>query len=127
MARTRRDLRRDTREAGGNLSGGGRELGTNREGLDARAVVRRRGRRQVDEIHARYRRAHRRARRDAELTAKNDELMARYRGIFANLLTALTPDGSAFEPAAQRDYVEWVLAQKVHGVSTSLSSGEFGY
>ena len=53
--------------------------------------------------------------------------MAQFRGVFANLLTALTPDGNAFEPGAQRDYVEWVLSQEVHGVSTSLSSGEFGY
>jgi 4-hydroxy-tetrahydrodipicolinate synthase len=53
--------------------------------------------------------------------------LAQFRGVFANLLTALTPDGAAFEPAAQRDYVEWVLSKKVHGVSVSLSSGEFGY
>jgi len=53
--------------------------------------------------------------------------MARFRGIYANLLTALTPDGDAFEPAAQRDYVDWVVSHKVHGVSTSLSSGEFGF
>jgi 4-hydroxy-tetrahydrodipicolinate synthase len=53
--------------------------------------------------------------------------MARFKGIYANLLTALTPDGNAFEPGAQRDYVEWVVTQGVHGVSTSLSSGEFGY
>src|SRR5262245_32620150 len=53
--------------------------------------------------------------------------MGRFHGIYANLLTALTADGNAFEPAAQRDYVEWVLSQRVHGVSTSLSSGEFGY
>ena len=53
--------------------------------------------------------------------------MARFKGIYANLLTALTPDGNAFEPGAQRDYVEWVVTEGVHGVSTSLSSGEFGY
>ena len=50
-----------------------------------------------------------------------------FRGVFANLLTAFTPDGNAFNPSAQRDYVEWVLARKVHGVSVQLSSGEFGF
>ena len=53
--------------------------------------------------------------------------MAPFRGVYANLLTALTPDGSAFEPAAQHDYVEWVVSHGVHGLTTSLSSGEFGY
>lgn len=53
--------------------------------------------------------------------------MAQFRGIFANLLTAFTADGNAFNPAAQRDYVEWVLSKRVHGVSVSLSSGEFGF
>lgn len=53
--------------------------------------------------------------------------MARFNGVYANLLTALTPDGAAFEPALQRDYVDRVVSQHVHGVSTSLSSGEFGY
>lgn len=50
-----------------------------------------------------------------------------FRGVYANLLTAATADGDGFDPGVQRDYVEWVLAGKVHGVSTSLSSGEFGY
>jgi 4-hydroxy-tetrahydrodipicolinate synthase len=49
------------------------------------------------------------------------------RGVFANLLTAFTPDGETFDAGAQRDYVQWVLAQGVHGVSVSLSSGEFGF
>ncbi len=53
--------------------------------------------------------------------------MAPFRGVYANLLSALTPDGTAFEPAAQRDYVDWVVSHGVHGVTTSLSSGEFGY
>lgn len=53
--------------------------------------------------------------------------MPPFRGVFANLLTAFTPDGNAFNPSAQRDYVEWVLARKVHGVSVQLSSGEFGF
>ena len=53
--------------------------------------------------------------------------MAQFPGVYANLLTALTPDGEAFDAAAQRDYIDWVVSQKVHGVSTSLSSGEFGY
>ena len=53
--------------------------------------------------------------------------VARFRGVYANLLTALTADGAAFDPAAQGDYVDWVVSRHVHGVSTSLSSGEFGY
>jgi 4-hydroxy-tetrahydrodipicolinate synthase len=53
--------------------------------------------------------------------------LAPLRGVFANLLTAFSPDGEAFEPAAQRDYVQWVLSHGVHGVSVSLSSGEFGF
>lgn len=53
--------------------------------------------------------------------------MPQFRGVFANLLTALSPDGNAFNPSAQRAYVEWVLARKVHGVSVQLSSGEFGF
>jgi 4-hydroxy-tetrahydrodipicolinate synthase len=51
----------------------------------------------------------------------------RFPGVYANLLTALTRNGRAFDAAVQRDYVDRVIAQKVHGVSTSLSSGEFGY
>jgi 4-hydroxy-tetrahydrodipicolinate synthase len=50
-----------------------------------------------------------------------------FRGVFANLLTAFTPDGQGFDAIAQRDYVQWVLAHGVHGVSVSLSSGEFGF
>lgn len=53
--------------------------------------------------------------------------MSPFRGVFANLLTALTPDGNEFNPSAQRAYVDWVLARKVHGVSVQLSSGEFGF
>jgi 4-hydroxy-tetrahydrodipicolinate synthase len=51
----------------------------------------------------------------------------RFPGVYANLLTALSRDARSFDAAAQRDYVDRVVAQKVHGVSTSLSSGEFGY
>jgi len=53
--------------------------------------------------------------------------MPRFSGVFANLLTAHTPDARRFEPGAQRDYVDWVVTQGVHGVTASLSSGEFGY
>jgi 4-hydroxy-tetrahydrodipicolinate synthase len=53
--------------------------------------------------------------------------MYRFPGVFANLLTALSRDGRTFDAAVQRDYVDRVVAQKIHGVSTSLSSGEFGY
>jgi 4-hydroxy-tetrahydrodipicolinate synthase len=53
--------------------------------------------------------------------------LIRFPGVYANLLTALTRDGRAFDPAVQRAYVDWVVSQGVHGVSTSLSSGEFGY
>lgn len=53
--------------------------------------------------------------------------MFRFPGVYANLLTALSQDGRVFDAAAQRDYVDRVVSQKVHGVSTSLSSGEFGY
>jgi 4-hydroxy-tetrahydrodipicolinate synthase len=49
------------------------------------------------------------------------------RGVFANLLTAFSTDGETFDAGAQRDYVQWVLSQNVHGVSVSLSSGEFGF
>jgi 4-hydroxy-tetrahydrodipicolinate synthase len=51
----------------------------------------------------------------------------RFPGVYANLLTALSRDARTFDAAAQRDYVDRVVGQKVHGVSTSLSSGEFGY
>src|SRR6185503_11577970 len=40
---------------------------------------------------------------------------------------AFPPDGEAFDAAAQRDYVQWVISENVHGVSVSLSSGEFGF
>ena len=53
--------------------------------------------------------------------------MFRFPGVYANLLTALSRDGRTFDAAVQRDYVDRVVAQGVHGVSTSLSSGEFGY
>jgi 4-hydroxy-tetrahydrodipicolinate synthase len=53
--------------------------------------------------------------------------LVRFPGVYANLLTALAREGHVFDPAVQRDYVDWVVSQGVHGVSTSLSSGEFGY
>ena len=53
--------------------------------------------------------------------------MFRFPGVYANLLTALSRDGRTFDAAVQRDYVDRVVTAKVHGVSTSLSSGEFGY
>ncbi len=51
----------------------------------------------------------------------------RFRGVFANLPTALTDDGEAFDPGRMRAHVDWVVGEGVHGVSCLLSTGGFTY
>jgi 4-hydroxy-tetrahydrodipicolinate synthase len=52
---------------------------------------------------------------------------SRFRGIFANLPTALTDDGRSIDVGRMRDNVAWLVEQGVHGVSCLLTTGGFTY
>lgn len=50
-----------------------------------------------------------------------------YKGVFANMPTALTAGGKEFDSGRMRDHVQWVLDEGVHGMSCLLGSGGFTY
>jgi len=53
--------------------------------------------------------------------------MKRIGGMFANLPTPLSRDGSRIDFAVVRERIEWLVEAGIHGFSTQLSAGEFAY
>lgn len=51
----------------------------------------------------------------------------RFRGVFANLPTALSDDGEAFDAGRMAAHVDWLVDEGVHGISCLLSTGGFTY
>lgn len=53
--------------------------------------------------------------------------MKRIGGMFANLPTPFSGDGSRIDFAVVRERIEWLVEAGIHGFSTQLSAGEFAY
>ena len=53
--------------------------------------------------------------------------MKRIGGMFANLPTPFSRDGSRIDFAVVRERIEWLVEAGIHGFSTQLSAGEFAY
>jgi len=53
--------------------------------------------------------------------------MNRIGGMFANLPTPFSKDGSRIDFAVMRERIEWLIEAGIHGFSTQLSAGEFAY